>query len=69
MANILHSRDKPDPGFNPTSKTTCFRCMEHGDRYVYIQGNRKYACQRHFHEWERECMKSERHKLAVFGED
>ena len=67
--NLIHSRDKPDPGFNPTNKTTCFKCMEHGDRFVYIQGMRKYACARHFREWERFCLRSEKHRDRVFGEE
>ena len=49
--NIIHARSKGDGDFQPTSKTLCFQCMEHGDRFVFIYGRRKYACPRHFHEW------------------
>ena len=52
MANVIHSRSKGEGEFNPTSKTTCFKCMEHGDRFVFIYGRRKYACAAHYREWE-----------------
>jgi hypothetical protein len=67
--HIIRYRERPDPGFNPTSKTTCFKCMERGDRFVYIDGRRMYACKTHFHVWEQECMKSERHRDRVFGDE
>jgi hypothetical protein len=67
--HVLRYRERPDPGFNPTSKTLCFKCMEHGDRFVFIDGQRKYACQKHFHEWERACLRSERDRDSILGGD
>ena len=69
MANVIHARQKPDPGFNPTSKTLCFRCMDKGTRFVFIDGNRRYACQQHFHMWEQACLRSERERDKILGGD
>jgi hypothetical protein len=52
LANIIHARSKGEGEFMPSSKTLCFLCMEHGDRFVFIRGRRKYACARHYREWE-----------------
>jgi hypothetical protein len=52
MANIIHARSKGDGEFNPTSKTLCFQCMEKGTRFVFIRGQRKYACATHYRDWE-----------------
>lgn len=52
MANIIRSRSKGEGEFNPSSKTLCFQCMEHGDRFVFIRGQRKYACAKHYRVWE-----------------
>ena len=51
MANFIHSRSKGDGEFHPARKTLCFACMEHGEYFVFIRGQRKYACKRHFEEW------------------
>lgn len=69
MANIIHARSKGEGEFNPTSKTLCFRCMEHGDHYVFIRGSRKYACTKHFREWMDACNKSERDRDKILSEE
>jgi hypothetical protein len=69
MANVIHSRERADPGYNPSSRTLCFRCMERGTRFVFIRGSRKYACPVHFHEWQAECHRSERHRDRILEED
>ena len=57
MANIIHARSKGEGEFTPSSKTLCFQCMEHGDRFIFIRGQRKYACARHYREWEAAAQK------------
>jgi hypothetical protein len=69
MANLIHSRDKPDPGYNPSSKELCFKCMERGTRFVFIDGRRRYACFEHFHEWERACLHNQRDRDKILGGD
>ena len=51
VANIIRSRSKGEGDFTPTSKTLCFKCMAHGEYFVFIHGSRKYACAEHFREW------------------
>ena len=51
MANIIRSREHGQGEFNATSKQICFKCMEKGDRFVFIYGRRKFACKTHFQEW------------------
>ena len=50
--NIIHARSKGEGNFNPSSKDLCFKCMEKGDRFIFIRGSRKYACAVHYREWE-----------------
>ena len=54
---MIHSRSKGEGEFNPSSKTLCFLCMEKGDRFVFIRGQRKYACATHYRLWEKEAQK------------
>ena len=49
---ILRSRSKGEGEWMPSSRQLCFACMERGDRFVFIRGSRKYACARHYREWE-----------------
>ena len=67
--NIIHSRDKPDPGYNPSKGTLCFACMEPGTLFVFIRGSRKYACQEHFREWKAACSASERDRDRILNEE
>ena len=53
MANFIHSRSKPDGDFMPTKSTLCYKCMDHGEYFVFIRGQRKYACLEHFRLWQR----------------
>ena len=55
--NYIHSRSKGDGDFNPTSKTLCFHCLERGEYFVFIRGQRKYACKTHFELWKQEAAK------------
>jgi len=49
---FIHSRSKGEGDFTPTSRTLCFKCMRHGEHFVFIRGQRKYACTEHFREWQ-----------------
>lgn len=51
MANVIHSRSKGEGEFNASSRTLCFQCMEKGSQFVFIRGQRKYACSVHYREW------------------
>ena len=65
--HIIRSRDKPDPGYRASSKTLCFRCMEPGTLFVFIDGRRKYACPEHFRLWQQACLRSERDRDRILG--
>jgi hypothetical protein len=67
--NIIHAREKGPGEFSPTNAQRCFLCMEHGSRFVFIRGRRKYACARHYREWEAECLKSEKHRDRILNEE
>ncbi len=67
--NLIHARAKPDPGFQPSSRERCFKCMEAGTHYVFIRGSRKYACVTHFREWQEFCNRSERNRDHVLNEE
>lgn len=51
MPNVIRSRSKGEGEFTASSRQVCYRCMDHGDRFVFIRGSRKFACHKHFIEW------------------
>jgi hypothetical protein len=58
--NYIHARAKDRGGFDPSSKTMCFKCSEPGINFVFLYGHRKYACRRHYEEWQEAAMKDDR---------
>jgi hypothetical protein len=51
MANLIHSRAKGEGEFHAASTQLCFKCMERGEYFVLVHGNRKFACRKHHEEY------------------
>ena len=69
MANLIHARAKGEGEYRPSSRQCCFKCMEHGEYFVFIRGSRKYACLKHFREWVDYCNSDPRRRDRVLSEE